>query len=74
MSAIRQFISSVQKQFSVERMALLDDLRADALMKRFFDLFLFEESLFLRLINKTKVDAIIGRAGSRKGGHWEALK
>ena len=43
MTPIRLFISSVQKEFTDERAALRDYLRGDALMRRFFDVFLFEE-------------------------------
>ncbi|MDD2456637.1 MAG: ATP-binding protein [Kiritimatiellae bacterium] len=37
------FISGVQKEFSEERVALRDFLRGDALLRRFFEPFLFEE-------------------------------
>jgi ATP-dependent DNA helicase RecG len=40
---IRIFISSVQREFSSERVALRDCLRGDALMRRFFEVFLFED-------------------------------
>jgi len=40
---IRVFISSVQKEFAAERAALRDYLRGDPLMRRFFDVFLFED-------------------------------
>jgi len=43
MKPIRVFISSVQKEFSEERAALRDYLRGDPLMRRFFDVFLFED-------------------------------
>ena len=43
MSQIRIFISSVQKEFAQERKALRDFLRGDPLLRRFFDVFLFEE-------------------------------
>jgi len=43
MTPIRVFISSVQKEFAVERAALRDYLRGDALMRRFFEPFLFED-------------------------------
>jgi hypothetical protein len=39
----RIFISSVQKEFGEERAALRDYLRGDALMRRFFEVFLFED-------------------------------
>jgi hypothetical protein len=43
MTPIRLFISSVQKEFASERIALGDYLRSDALMRRFFEVFLFED-------------------------------
>ena len=43
MNPIRIFISSVQREFADEREALRDYLRGDALMRRFFDVFLFED-------------------------------
>ena len=43
MSRIRIFISSVQSEFAQEREALRDYLRSDPLMRRFFDVFLFED-------------------------------
>ena len=43
MNYIRIFISSVQREFAQERTALRDYLRGDPLMRRFFDVFLFED-------------------------------
>ena len=43
MNPIRIFISSVQSEFAQERKALRDYLRGDPLMRRFFDVFLFED-------------------------------
>ncbi|MBM3883575.1 MAG: DUF4062 domain-containing protein [Verrucomicrobia bacterium] len=43
MKPLRLFISSVQKEFAEERAALRDYLRGDALLRRFFEPFLFEE-------------------------------
>ena len=43
MKPIRIFISSAQKEFAEERAALRDYLRGDALLRRFFEAFLFEE-------------------------------
>ncbi|MDP2829447.1 MAG: DUF4062 domain-containing protein [Sulfuricellaceae bacterium] len=43
MKSLRIFISSVQKEFAAERIALRDWLRNDALMHRFFEPFLFED-------------------------------
>ncbi|MBI4801736.1 MAG: DUF4062 domain-containing protein [Elusimicrobia bacterium] len=39
----RIFVSSVQKEFAAERGALRDYLRADPLLRRFFEVFLFED-------------------------------
>jgi len=44
MTPIRIFISSVQKEFAAERAALRDYLHGDALMRRFFEPFLFEDA------------------------------
>ena len=44
MTQLRIFISSVQKEFAREREALRDYLRGDPLMRRFFDVFLFEDA------------------------------
>lgn len=43
MSKYKIFISSVQKEFSQERRALKDYIQGDALLSRFFDVFLFED-------------------------------
>ena len=43
MNPLRIFISSVQGEFAQERAALRDYLRGDPLMRRFFDVFLFED-------------------------------
>ena len=43
MKPLRIFISSVQKEFSADRIALRDWLRNDTLMHRFFEPFLFED-------------------------------
>jgi len=43
MTSLRIFISSVQGEFAPERAALQDYLRGDALMRRFFEPFLFED-------------------------------
>ena len=39
----RIFISSVQKELAEERRAIRDFVRGDALLRRFFDVFLFED-------------------------------
>ena len=43
MTLLRIFVSSVQTEFVQERKALRDYLRSDPLMRRFFDVFLFED-------------------------------
>ena len=43
MTPIRIFISSVQREFAAERAALRDYLLGDPLLRRFFDVFLFED-------------------------------
>ena len=43
MNPLRIFISSVQKEFAEQRVALREYLRHDALMRRFFEPFLFED-------------------------------
>jgi len=43
MKPIRIFVSSVQKELAEERAALRDYLRGDALMRRFFEVFSFED-------------------------------
>ena len=44
MHPLRIFISSVQKELASERAALRDYLRGDALMRKYFDVFLFEDA------------------------------
>ena len=43
MNPVRIFVSSVQKEFAGEREALRIYLRGDALMRRFFEVFFFED-------------------------------
>ena len=43
MTPLRIFISSVQTEFAQERTVLRDYLRGDPLMRRFFEVFLFED-------------------------------
>ena len=49
MAAIRIFISSVQKEFSEERKALVKYIREDVLLSKFFQPFIFEELLAIDL-------------------------
>ena len=44
MTPLRIFISSVQSEFADERGALRDYLRGDPLLRRFFEVFLFEDA------------------------------
>ena len=44
MNPIRIFISSVQSEFAQERELLRNYLRDDTMMRRFFDVFLFEDT------------------------------
>ena len=43
MIRLKVFVSSVQKEMECERQAIRDYLRDDALLRRFFDVFLFED-------------------------------
>ncbi len=43
MTPIRIFISGVQREFAREREQLREYLRGDQLMRRFFEVFLFED-------------------------------
>ena len=43
MTSISIFISSVQKEFAEERRALFDYIKKDPLLRRFYDVFLFED-------------------------------
>jgi hypothetical protein len=74
MTPIRLFISSVQKEFASERAALRDYLRGDALMRRFFEVFLFEDvpaadqrADELYLDEARRCDVYIGLFGSDYG-------
>ena len=74
MNRIRIFISSVQREFAQERAALRDYLRGDPLMRRFFDVFLFEDtpasdrrpdSLYLDEVEQS--DIYVGLFGDNHG-------
>ena len=45
MKKFRIFLSSVQSEFAAERRMLAEYIRTDALLGRFFDVFLFEETV-----------------------------
>ena len=56
----RLFISSVQKEFAAERRAVHDFVRADPLLGRFFDAFLFED---LPASDRRADDVYLGEVG-----------
>ena len=71
---IRIFISSVQGEFARQRAALRDYLRGDPLMRRFFEVFLFEDAaaadrrpdaLYLHEVEHS--DIYVGLFGSEYG-------
>ena len=51
MKRIRIFISSVQSEFAEERAMLGQYIRTDALLGKFFEIFLFED-ICLRLVGE----------------------
>lgn len=74
MKPLRIFLSSAQKEFAEERAALRDYLRGDALMRRCFEVFLFEEvpaadrradSLYLDELDHS--DLYLGLFGNKYG-------
>ena len=74
MKRLRLFISSVQKEFEKERSALRDYLHADPLLRRFFEVFLFEDlpasdrrSDAVYLEEVTSCDVYIGLFGDEYG-------
>ena len=79
MTPIRIFVSSVQSEFAPERVALRDYLREDPLLRRFFDVFLFEDvpasdrrpdDLYLDEVERC--DVYVGLFGLRYGHEDEA--
>lgn len=76
MNRRRIFVSSVQKELAFERAGLRDYVQADPLLRRFFDLFLFEDlpagdsradSVYLDEVRKC--DIYLGLFGNEYG--WE---
>ncbi|MHB9016313.1 MAG: ATP-binding protein [Sulfurovum sp.] len=72
------FVGSVQKEFREERMAIRDFVRGDALLRRFFDVFLFEEipasdrkpgDAYLGEVDRSGV--YVGLFGNEYGEHGE---
>ena len=57
MTPLRVFISSVQGEFASESMALRDYIRGGPLIRRFFDVFLFEDA-------PAPKPALLGRSGT----------
>ena len=80
MKPIRLFISSVQTEFAEERAALREYLRGDALMRRYFEVFLFEDlpaadrrpgELYLEEVEQC--DIYIGLFGSAYGSTGDSV-
>ena len=79
MIPLRIFISSVQGEFARERAALRDYVRDDVLMRRFFDVFLFEDTPAsdrrpddLYLDEVERADIYVGLFGSDYGSEDDA--
>ena len=79
MTPLRIFISSVQREFAEERRILRDYLRDAPMMRRFFDVFLFEDSpaadrrpdhLYLEEVERC--DLYVGLFGSEYGVEGES--
>ena len=65
------FISSVQPEFAQERAALRDYLRGDPLMRRFFEVFLFEDVPAKDRRPDLRRAERIRNTGSRKVPQWQ---
>ena len=77
MTPIRIFVSSVQSEFAEERNTLRAYLRDDVLMRRFFDVFLFEDApakdhtpdhLYLEEVGRS--DIYLGLFGHEYGSEY----
>jgi len=55
----RIFISSVQREFAKERRAIADHIRKDTLFGKFFDVFIFEETLAANVPAKYEAEAFL---------------
>ena len=71
---LRIFVSSVQKELQAERLAIRDFVLGDALLRRFFDVFLFEDlpasdrradDVYLKEVSRSRV--YIGLFGAEYG-------
>lgn len=72
MRHLRIFVNSVQKELASERVSLHNYIRTDRVLKRFFDLFLFEElpkSNMSRLCIESGLEAPRVRLSRRLSGH-----
>ena len=73
------FVSSVQKEFAAERRAIRDFVEGDALLRRFFTVFLFEDLPVIAVRTRSTARGIappgeVHRAqGHRDGGHDRPL-
>ncbi|HPZ03376.1 MAG TPA: ATP-binding protein, partial [Bacteroidales bacterium] len=74
MGKIKVFISSVQSEFALERKALAEYIRADSLLGKFFDPFIFEElpavdltapNLYLKEVGRCNI--YLGLIGAKYG-------
>ena len=75
MSVKMIFLSSAQKEFAEERRAIRDFVRGDALLRRFFEVFLFEDlpasgrradEVYLHEVDRCGL--YVGLFGERGGG------
>jgi hypothetical protein len=71
---LRLFISSAQREFSQERVALRDYLRGDPMLRRFFEPFLFEDvpaadrrAVEVYLVEVARCDVYVGLFGDNYG-------
>jgi len=85
--AYRIFISSVQKGVAKKRKALAGYIGTDAILGRFFDVFLFEAGMrtemakapalsvesIVKILAKLKVTNFIFHVGDKRFGGWEIL-
>ena len=60
------FISSVQREFAKERKALASYIRKDAILGKFFEVFLFEEVPAQE--RKAEIDRVLAEITEKLGG------
>ncbi len=77
---LKIFVSSVQKELAEERRAVADFISNDSLMRRFFDVFLFEDlpasdrradAVYLAEVERAAV--YVGLFGNEYGGGGHAM-